>query len=114
MLAHTVSIHLSIHACMVFESWVSEALASSIGRFVDIQSLESLKISLWAGQCVLQDVRLRKDAFDYLKLPLSIHSGSIGRLCIKVIPPSPSHAMHPPCSPSHHSAHSLPDAYIYI
>jgi hypothetical protein len=72
----------------MFESWVAEALASSLGRFIDIQSLDSLKISLWGGQCILQDVRLLPDAFDYLKLPVAIHSGTIGRLCIKVrLPP---------------------------
>ena len=36
------------------------------------------------GQCVLENVKLRPEAFDYLKLPIAIGSGSIGRLSFKV------------------------------
>ena len=38
-----------------------------------------------AGQCVLENVQLRPEAFDYLKLPVAIGAGSVGRLCLKVL-----------------------------
>ena len=41
-----------------------------------------------AGQCVLENVQLRPEAFDYLKLPVAIGAGSVGRLCLKVLLPS--------------------------
>lgn len=37
-----------------------------------------------AGQGVLENVRLRGEAFDYLKLPVCIESGVVGRLRIQV------------------------------
>ncbi len=33
---------------------------------------------------MLENVQLRPEAFDYLKLPVAIGAGSVGRLCIKV------------------------------
>lgn len=33
----------------MFESWVSELLASYLGHFVDIQK-EQLRVSLWSGR----------------------------------------------------------------
>ncbi|GIL46442.1 hypothetical protein Vafri_3434, partial [Volvox africanus] len=67
----------------MFEGWASEFLAASLGRFVDVQR-DKLRISLWSGSGVLENVRLRAEAFDYLNLPFAIHDGVVGRLRIKI------------------------------
>lgn len=38
-----------------------------------------------AGQGVLEDVALRPGAFDYLKLPIAIQEGRVGKLKVQVI-----------------------------
>eukprot|EP00775_Hariotina_reticulata_P007319 gene7319-7531_t len=63
----------------MFEGWAADVLASYIGKFVNVQR-DSLKISLWGGQGVLENVKLRVEAFEYLQLPFVIKEGSIGRL----------------------------------
>ncbi|GFR45602.1 hypothetical protein Agub_g6999, partial [Astrephomene gubernaculifera] len=67
----------------MFEGWAADLLATSLGRFVDVQK-DKLRISLWSGSGVLENVRLRAEAFDYLKLPFAIHEGVVGRLRIKI------------------------------
>ncbi|KXZ51516.1 hypothetical protein GPECTOR_12g479 [Gonium pectorale] len=66
----------------MFEGWAADLLATSLGRFVDVQR-DKLRISLWSGSGVLENVKLRAEAFDYLKLPFAVHEGSVGRLRIK-------------------------------
>lgn len=41
-----------------------------------------------AGQCILENVRLRADAFEYLQLPFAVKEGCIGRLQLQVGIPS--------------------------
>ena len=37
-----------------------------------------------AGQCELENVQLRVEAFDHLKLPFAIHEGRVGKLRLQV------------------------------
>eukprot|EP00198_Chlamydomonas_reinhardtii_P007834 XP_001697171.1 predicted protein [Chlamydomonas reinhardtii] len=60
----------------MFEGYAADLLATSLGRFVDVQK-DKLRISLWSGSGVLENVRLRSEAFEYLKLPFAIHEGVI-------------------------------------
>eukprot|EP00803_Ostreobium_quekettii_P009394 evm.model.scf_204.13 EVM.evm.TU.scf_204.13 scf_204:99162-102872(-) len=66
----------------MFESWVSDLLASSLGHFIDVQR-DQLRISLWHG-VVIENARLRTDAFDYLQFPFKVNYGCIGRLQLQV------------------------------
>ncbi|MEW5302355.1 MAG: hypothetical protein WDW36_005151 [Sanguina aurantia] len=67
----------------MFEGWAADVLAGYLGRFVDVQK-DRLRIGLWSGQGVLEDVALRPAAFDYLKLPIAIQEGRVGKLKIQI------------------------------
>lgn len=92
----------------MFESYIADVIASTLGRYLDVQR-DQLRISLWsgerasiaehmvccflalhhltlgdpgahAGQGVLENVKLRPEALDHLQLPIKIRHGSVGKL----------------------------------
>ena len=67
----------------LLEGLVQEVLASVLGNVLDLQK-DSLKISLWSAQGVLENVRLRPEALNDLQLPVAIKAGSVGRLRLQV------------------------------
>jgi hypothetical protein len=70
----------------MFEGWLHETLANSLGRILDI-SKEQLRISLWSAWrtgLTLENVLLRLDAFEHLQLPVELLHGSIGRIQAQV------------------------------
>jgi hypothetical protein len=68
---------------MVLESLLSRLLTRLLSRYVEGLTIETLRFSVWAGDVLLTDLRLRPDALDALQLPLSA-VGRIGRLRIRV------------------------------
>eukprot|EP00798_Chlamydomonas_sp_ICE-L_P001433 gene1433-32806_t len=67
----------------MFEGILTEAVLAACGKFVDVQK-DALKISLWGGQGVLENVKLRPEAFEYLQLPFSVSEGCIGKLRLQI------------------------------
>jgi hypothetical protein len=41
-------------------------------------------VALWSGYLVLENLQLKADLFDYLKVPLKLNFGTIGRLEIRI------------------------------
>ncbi|KAM7259519.1 hypothetical protein ACFE04_015260 [Oxalis oulophora] len=55
-----------------------------LGDYVHGLSVEALKISVWNGDVVLKDLRLKAEALNALKLPVTVAAGFVGTITIKV------------------------------
>ena len=68
----------------MFEAQVAYYLNEYLGKYVQGIDRESLKISIYAGDVVLRNLRLKPDALEDLDLPVSVHAGLLGMLRLKV------------------------------
>jgi hypothetical protein len=68
----------------MLEGLVRQLLLGYLGRFVKDIPKEQLKIALWNGQVLLENVELILEAFDYLQLPFALKQGRVGKLSIKI------------------------------
>jgi hypothetical protein len=57
-----------------------------LGKYVYGLDAESLRISVWRGDVELSNLRLKPEALDELNLPVTVKSGLLGRLRLKVRP----------------------------
>lgn len=55
-----------------------------LGKYVYGLDAESLRISVWRGDVELSNLRLKPEALDELNLPITVKSGLLGRLRLKV------------------------------
>jgi hypothetical protein len=55
-----------------------------LGKYVYGLDAESLRISVWNGDVQLSNLRLKPEALDELNLPITVKSGLLGRLRLKV------------------------------
>jgi vacuolar protein sorting-associated protein 13A/C len=55
-----------------------------LGKYVTGLDADSLRISVWAGNVVLQDLKLRPEALEGLKLPITVRHGILGTLRLKL------------------------------
>ena len=67
----------------MFESILSKVLNSTVGQFLKDVSSDQLKFSM-GGELTLKNVEVKPDAFDFLKLPVSIKAGKVGLLNVKL------------------------------
>lgn len=68
----------------MFEAQVLGLLHRYLGKYVYGLDAESLRISVWRGDVELTNLRLKPEALDDLNLPLTVKSGLLGRLTLKV------------------------------
>lgn len=68
----------------MFEGLVRQLLLGYLGRYVKDIQREQLKITLWNEEVLLENVELILEAFDYLRLPLALREGRVGRLSIRI------------------------------
>lgn len=59
----------------MFEALFRPVLLGYIGRFVKNIQNEQVKIALWNGEVLLENVELIVEAFDYLQLPFALKQG---------------------------------------
>jgi vacuolar protein sorting-associated protein 13A/C len=55
-----------------------------LGNYVTGLDADSLRVSVWAGDVVLKDLKLRAEALEALKLPITVKGGVLGTLRLKV------------------------------
>jgi len=60
----------------MFEGIVVSLLNRLIGKYVDNLDTKQLSISVWKGDVVLQNLRLKKDALVQLDLPIDVYEGT--------------------------------------
>ena len=69
----------------MFEAQVVYYLNQYLGKYVYGLDAESLKISVWRGDVELRNLQLKAEALQELNLPITLKSGLLGRLTLKVI-----------------------------
>lgn len=68
----------------MFEAHVLHLLRRYLGEYVHGLSAEALRISVWKGDVVLKDLRLKAEALNSLKLPVTVKAGFVGTITLKV------------------------------
>ena len=68
----------------MFKNQIVYYLNKYIGEYVYGLDAESLKISLWQGDVELRNLQLKPEALQSLDLPITVKSGLLGRLTLKV------------------------------
>ncbi|XP_010524589.1 PREDICTED: uncharacterized protein LOC104802610 [Tarenaya hassleriana] len=68
----------------MFEAHVLHLLRRYLGEYVHGLSTEALRISVWKGDVVLKDLKLKAEALNSLKLPVTVKGGFVGTITLKV------------------------------
>ncbi|KAA8527969.1 hypothetical protein F0562_035162 [Nyssa sinensis] len=68
----------------MFEAHVLHLLRRYLGEYVHGLSAEALRISVWKGDVVLKDLKLKAEALNSLKLPVTVKAGFVGTITLKV------------------------------
>ncbi|KAJ8767440.1 hypothetical protein K2173_017484 [Erythroxylum novogranatense] len=68
----------------MFESHVLHLLRRYLGEYVHGLSLDALRISVWKGDVILKDLKLKAEALNALKLPVTVKAGFVGTITLKV------------------------------
>eukprot|EP00026_Physarum_polycephalum_P000020 Phypoly_transcript_00020.p1 GENE.Phypoly_transcript_00020~~Phypoly_transcript_00020.p1 ORF type:complete len:3396 (+),score=660.90 Phypoly_transcript_00020:132-10319(+) len=69
---------------MVFEGLVADVLSKVLGQYVKNLNKDQLKIGIFGGNVVLQNLELKEDALSELNLPIDVVKGYLGKLEAKV------------------------------
>ncbi|KAM8893527.1 intermembrane lipid transfer protein VPS13C isoform 2-T2 [Spinachia spinachia] len=69
---------------MVFESLVSDLLNRFIGDYVENLDKSQLKIGIWGGNVVLENLKVKENALSDLNVPVKVKAGQIGKLTLKI------------------------------
>uniref|UniRef100_A0AAQ4Q6C5 Vacuolar protein sorting 13 homolog C n=2 Tax=Gasterosteus aculeatus aculeatus TaxID=481459 RepID=A0AAQ4Q6C5_GASAC len=69
---------------MVFESLVSDLLNKFIGDYVENLDKSQLKIGIWGGNVVLENLKVKENALSELDVPFKVKAGQIGKLTLKI------------------------------
>ncbi|XP_029986697.1 vacuolar protein sorting-associated protein 13C isoform X4 [Sphaeramia orbicularis] len=69
---------------MVFESLVSDLLNKFIGDYVENLDKSQLKIGIWSGNVVLENLKVKENALSEFDVPFRVKAGQIGKLTLKI------------------------------
>uniref|UniRef100_A0A1L8DVL7 Putative vacuolar protein n=1 Tax=Nyssomyia neivai TaxID=330878 RepID=A0A1L8DVL7_9DIPT len=69
---------------MVFESLVTDLLNRFLGEYVENLDTKQLKIGIWGGDVVLNNLKLKENALEELDLPIQVPYGYLGKLILKI------------------------------
>jgi vacuolar protein sorting-associated protein 13A/C len=68
----------------MFESQLAYYLNRYLGNYVEGLDPQSLKISVFKGDVVLRNLKLKPEALADLNLPITVKAGLLGTLTLKV------------------------------
>uniref|UniRef100_A0A146KJR5 Vacuolar protein sorting-associated protein 13A n=1 Tax=Lygus hesperus TaxID=30085 RepID=A0A146KJR5_LYGHE len=69
---------------MVFESVLIEVVNKYIGNYVENLNADQLKVGIWGGNVVVENLAIRPGAFDDLDLPVKTVFGHLGKLTLQI------------------------------
>ncbi|XP_068083844.1 intermembrane lipid transfer protein VPS13A-like [Anabrus simplex] len=69
---------------MVFEDILVSLLNRFLGDYVENLDPSQLKIGIWGGDVVLQNLIMKQNALDELNLPIKTLYGHLGKLVLKI------------------------------
>lgn len=68
----------------MFEAQAAHYLNLYLGTYVSGIDENSLRVSVWSGNVELRNLILKPEALNALNLPITVKSGLLGRLTLKV------------------------------
>lgn len=68
----------------MFESLLEQILQKYLGKLILGLNSQNLKVGIWRGNVVIENVSIRPDIFQGLNLPISLKFSSIGKLSLQV------------------------------
>ena len=68
----------------MMEGIIAPTLERLLGQYIVDLPREQLRVGLWSGVLRLENVRLKPDAFEALKLPFAVREGTIALLELKI------------------------------
>ncbi|CAL9040995.1 unnamed protein product [Musa banksii] len=68
----------------MLEAHVLYLLRKYLGEYVEGLSVEALRISVWKGDVVLKDLKLKAEALNSLRLPVIVKAGFVGTITLRV------------------------------
>ncbi|KAG5182559.1 vacuolar protein sorting-associated protein 13A N-terminal domain-containing protein, partial [Tribonema minus] len=70
----------------MFERLLASILTSVLGEYVESSSFsqETIRLGVWSGNLVLENMTLKASVLDPAQLPLELRHGRIGRLELKI------------------------------
>lgn len=69
---------------MVFESIVVDVLNRFLGAYVENLNRSQLKLGIWGGDVVLENLVLKQNALEELNIPIQTVYGHLGKLVLKI------------------------------
>uniref|UniRef100_A0AAV1UVF6 PDZ domain-containing protein n=1 Tax=Peronospora matthiolae TaxID=2874970 RepID=A0AAV1UVF6_9STRA len=63
---------------------ITSILEAQLGKYIDGLRSDSLVVGLWSGELELRDLTLKPHALAELQLPLTVASGSVARVLVRV------------------------------
>ncbi|XP_063619785.1 intermembrane lipid transfer protein Vps13 [Cydia splendana] len=69
---------------MVFESIVVDVLNRFLGDYVENLNRSQLKLGIWGGDVVLENLKLKQNALEELNIPVQTVYGHLGKLVLKI------------------------------
>jgi len=67
----------------MLERIVSALLEKYLGDYVEGLQTENLKLSIFSGDVVLENLKLKKSCLDQFELPVQVKAGFLGKLTVK-------------------------------
>ena len=68
----------------MFERLLERVLQRSLGKYIEDLDRKQLSVSVWSGQIELENLNLKKNLIEKLRLPVNLLMGKIGKLKINV------------------------------
>ncbi|KAF6721023.1 Vacuolar protein sorting-associated protein 13C [Oryzias melastigma] len=69
---------------MVFEALLSDTLNRFIGDYVENLDKSQLKIGIWGGNVVLENLKVKENALSEFDIPFKVKAGQIAKLTLKI------------------------------
>ncbi|XP_022794312.1 vacuolar protein sorting-associated protein 13A-like [Stylophora pistillata] len=69
---------------MVFESYIVDLLNKFAGQYLENLDTSQLRLGIWGGDVLLENLILKESALDDLDLPVKVLRGHLGKLVLKI------------------------------
>jgi len=68
----------------MFESLLEQILQKFLGKFVQGLNSQNLKLGVWSGNVVIENVSIKPEVLEMFEIPISLKFSSIGKLSLQV------------------------------
>ncbi|CAD8214708.1 unnamed protein product [Paramecium pentaurelia] len=77
-------ININFRSQQIFEKILEKVLIQYFGKFISGLDKNNLKLGVWSGNMVIQNVNLKSEIIEMLELPIKLRQSSVGKLTIKI------------------------------